>query len=122
MAENGLVEELAESPAVVPSGQEGDEPRRGGLRGEALVRRFASWPVPDGGPEGGVVGEPVGVVLAGQSQGGGRRVFAGELGHGIADEALVALVMESVGKRRGQTKIVRIPKSGLLKEIKQTAV
>jgi hypothetical protein len=49
------------------------------------------------------VGEPVGAVLPGKPQGEGVESFAKKFGQGLADEALITVVMESVGKRLGQT-------------------
>ena len=103
MAEDGLNEKVAERLAVVPVGQKGDEPRRCRLRSETLVRHPASRPVPYGGFEGGVVGETVCVVLAGEAHGDGVDSFAEKFGHGVTDEALVAGGPESGGKRVGQT-------------------
>ena len=98
LAQDGLVQELAEVLAVVPAGEKRYESRRGGLRSEALPGDAASRPAPDGGLEGWVVGETVGVVLAGEAEGEGVEPFAKELGQGIAHEALGTIVPEPIAQ------------------------
>ena len=91
-------------------GQPIDEPGLSGLAGQALIEHFFAGPVPGGHLHGGIMGEPIEIILIGLSQGHGVNSFPQQFDALIADAVLLARIDQSIGKGFGESEpMIEVP-------------